>query len=87
MPRPAYRAPQTSLGALTPAPDTGVPFGQKPPPTRQPPRAGHQLGHRVPQDLWQRMLAVVDRDQIPMGRLITVALEAEVARREELPDR
>lgn len=83
MTRPTYREPRTSLihESVAPAPDNGVPFG-KPPRASKPARAGRQLGHRIPEDLYQRLVAVSEETDIPVGRLITRAIKAEVARHE-----
>jgi predicted HicB family RNase H-like nuclease len=67
------RTPRTTLDA---APDNGAAFGSKP--SKQ--RPGRQLGQRIPEDLHQRLVACSQDTDIPMGRLIVRALEAELKR-------
>lgn len=80
-PRPRSAAPAESgrPDALAPAPDTGVPFSlvDRPAKTRT-----HQLGVRVPEDLWQRLAAVSEESGVSITRLVTRAVETEVARLE-----
>lgn len=86
MAKPAPRTPRTRpeatlSGPLVPAPDNGVPFGAAATKTA-PARAGRQLGHRIPEDLYQRLVHVSETTDIPIGRLITRAIEHEVQRHE-----
>ena len=89
MPRPTARprttaqaAPPEQPDALAPAPDTGVPFSLAERPATTRPRK-HQLGVRVPEELWQRLSAVSEDTGVSITRLVTRAVEAEVARLED----
>lgn len=80
MATPTKRSPRTQLDVeatakVAAAPDNGVHFGAKP---KQ--RPGRQLGHRIPEDLYQRLVACSQDTDIPMGRLIVRALETELKR-------
>ena len=77
---PAQQVP----AALAPAPDNGVPFSQQihqVPARPAPPaikRRGKQLGLRIPDDLYQRLVACADATRIPQSRLLERALDAEL---------
>jgi hypothetical protein len=69
---------------LQPAPDNGIQFAD---PTRSalthPPvvaikRRGKQLGARIPEELYERLVACADGTRIPQGRLIERALDVEL---------
>jgi hypothetical protein len=58
-----------------------VPYGQRPAVGTSPgpvARRGKQLGARIPQDLYERLVACAESTRIPQGRLIERALDAEL---------
>lgn len=77
------RPPQVTLDepaappALAPAPDNGVPYATQQGSTGKG-RRGRQLGQRIPEELYQRLLAASQATDIPMQRLIIRGLEAEL---------
>ncbi len=91
MPRPAARRPSTPAdvpatpappaASLAPAPDNGVPFpdrvrtAERPAPIK---RRGKQLGARIPEALYERLVACADETRIPQNRLLERALDAEL---------
>lgn len=94
MAKPASRTPRTAApaaGALSPAPNNGQAFSlaqaeasdsstEKPTRTR---KTNHQLGTRIPLDLYERLLACSDETGVPITRLVTRAIEREVSRLED----
>lgn len=83
----AAEAPETSAAApaFAPAPDNGVPFGEQTPqaapkvPTTIK-RNRRQLGARIPEELYDRLVACAEGTRIPQGRLLERALDAELQR-------
>ncbi|MBW3640556.1 MAG: ribbon-helix-helix domain-containing protein [Actinobacteria bacterium] len=86
MAKPTTRLPRATPAAapapLRPAPDNGVPFADpergaltRPPAVK---RRGKQLGARIPDDLYQRLVACAAATRIPQGRLLERALDAEL---------
>jgi hypothetical protein len=91
MARPTARPPRTALAAaapaedpaaaLAPAPDNGVPYADRRPSTSDAGgRRGRQLGHRIPEELYARLVACSDDTGVTQQRLIARALDAELAR-------
>lgn len=91
MARPAARPPRTSLAtvepaaetagsALAPAPDNGVPYADRRPSSDAGGRRGRQLGHRIPEELYARLVACSDDTGVTQQRLIARALDAELKR-------
>ena len=76
-PPPAPAAAPT----LVPAPDSGIPYAARParataePSTADKKRRGRQLGHRVPDDLYDRLVACADETGISQQRLIVRGLD------------
>lgn len=91
MARPPARPLRTSLApvtaveerpgaALPPAPDNGVPYADRRPSSDAGGRRGRQLGHRIPQELYARLVACSDDTGVTQQRLIARALDAELKR-------
>lgn len=93
MARPTTRTPRTrpepTPDELTPAPDSGVPFSSSAGDDAPAPRRGkastassakHQLGVRIPEDLWQELLAISEDTGISITRFVTRAIEEKVTR-------
>ena len=93
MARPTTRTPRTRLEPsseqLTPAPDSGVPFtsgaqaGQASRRAASSNNAKHQLGVRIPEDLWQRLSAISEETGASITHLVTRAIEEKVTRLEQ----
>ncbi len=84
MAKPATRLPKAeeptpaAVKPVTPAPTNGVPFTRQssaPSPIK---RRGRQLGARVPDELYERLVACATSTRIPQGRLLERALDTEL---------
>lgn len=93
MAKPTARQPRSTPATprttppLTPAPNNGQAFSlateaeQPAAPARK--KTNHQLGTRIPLDLYERLLACSEDTGVPITRLVTRAIEAEVSRLEK----
>jgi hypothetical protein len=92
MAKPVTRRPSTAASSeaapavptLAPAEDNGRPFGEQPAPRTTAPaggtrRSGKQLGLRIPDDLYERLVAVSESTGIPQSTLVRRALDKELA--------
>jgi hypothetical protein len=93
MPKPPRRAPEAGSTAaaapeasvVAPAPNNGIPFGERPPSggSRVAADVKHnrrQLGARIPEELYDRLVRCSEGECIPQGRLLERALRAELQR-------
>jgi hypothetical protein len=85
LPNAAPSAPtSTAPGArpLQPAPDNGIAFADPARGALTRPvaikRRGKQLGARIPEELYERLVACAAGTRIPQGRLIERALDVEL---------
>ncbi len=88
MAKPATRLPRATrtvepapASVVAPAPDNGVPFASRPvvKNTAEPiKRRGKQLGARVPDEMYDRLVACSAQTRIPQGRLLERALDVEL---------
>jgi len=83
MAKPATRLPKAAetpapAARVTPAPDNGVPFTSQIASPVAIKRRGKQLGARIPDELYDRLVACAAETRIPQGRLLERALDAEL---------
>lgn len=92
--KPQPRKPRSTLSSveaapapstLRPSPDNGVGYADRKPSSSSssssPSRRGRQLGHRIPDALYERLAACADDTGIAQQRLIIRAIETELAAR------
>ncbi len=70
--------PAPTARSVTPAPTNGVPFTRQSSSASAIKRRGRQLGARIPDELYERVVSCAAATRIPQGRLLERALDTEL---------